>query len=177
MWDATGQAHIRYEAGDVGQDAIAHVVENNRLVAAAVGQLKGGTLYTSPAGSQLAGGRGGGVTLLAPKTLASLELPSATDPREPAGLSSLLLNSIIKQWTAGSLASLELPSATDPREVALPFELANELCYNKSIDTPGAQDACQSGAAQCSTAPVRLPGLSSLLPNSCYNHNQAMDGR
>lgn len=40
MWDAAGQAYIRYEAEDVGEENIGHVVENSRIVAAAVAQLQ-----------------------------------------------------------------------------------------------------------------------------------------
>ena len=40
VWDAAGQAYIRYEAEDVGEESIGHVVENSRIVAAAVAQLQ-----------------------------------------------------------------------------------------------------------------------------------------
>lgn len=40
VWDAAGQAYIRYEAEDVGEENIGHVVENSRIVAAAVAQLQ-----------------------------------------------------------------------------------------------------------------------------------------
>ncbi len=40
VWDAGGQAYIRYEASDLGEEHIGHVVENNRVVAALVAQLQ-----------------------------------------------------------------------------------------------------------------------------------------
>lgn len=86
VWDAAGEAHVRYEADDVGEDAIAHVIENNRLVAAVVAQLKAGALYAPLIGSHLSGG---GVTLLAPKALTTIDLPSAADPRQGASLAQL----------------------------------------------------------------------------------------
>ncbi len=39
VWDAAGQAYIRYEAADVGEAHIGHVVENSRIQAAIVEQI------------------------------------------------------------------------------------------------------------------------------------------
>ena len=39
VWDAAGQAYIRYEAADVGEAHIGYVVENSRIQAAIVEQI------------------------------------------------------------------------------------------------------------------------------------------
>lgn len=90
VWDAAGQAYIRYEADDIGADTIGHVVENNRIVAAVVAQLQNGATQSSTSSKHAARARGG-VSLLAPKSLSRLQLPSGADPRHIASLATLEL--------------------------------------------------------------------------------------